>query len=485
MQFYLAYGKVSELKADYEVVFVKGDVPADCEDREALEFAGFKEGSVLDLVGARRVYVSIKNNKPETVRLAIAKALKAIDGHKVRTIKLAPPVCRNAGPKKALAAIAEGFLLSSYRFDKYKSEKKEQLLEEVYVASVGTRGEEIPEDMAEGLDMGRAIAEATNYTRDLVNEVPNECTPETMAAEAEKLAACCEGVTAEVFGPDYLKEEGMNTFLAVAQAGPKEPRLIHLTYKSAGECKGKIAFVGKGLTYDSGGLSLKSNKSMYTMKDDMAGAGAALGIIRAAAELGLPYEIHSVLGCTENMVGSNACKPDDIIVSHAGVTVEITNTDAEGRLVLADCLSWTCKYVAPDRILDLATLTGSAVNALGAQTTAVIGRSRALQAEYEELASESGELFAPMYFNDYLAETIRSKVADVRNASLGMPGGAQTAGLFLEQFLPEEYREKWLHLDIAGPAYADEAWGCYCYGATGAGVRANLYYMLELAEKTR
>ncbi len=272
----------------------------------------------------------------------------------------------------------------------------------------------------------------------------------------------------------------MGALLAVAQAGPKEPRLIHLTYRPAGEALQRIAFIGKGITYDSGGLSLKPSQWMYTMKDDMAGSAATLGIIRAAAELGLPFEIHSVLGCTENMVGNNAYKPDDVLMSHAGVTIEINNTDAEGRLVLADCLSWTCKHIRPDRLIDMATLTGAAVGGLGTYTTAVIGRSRELQEEYEKLASVSGELFAPLYFNEYLEKALKSHIADVRNSALDTPGGAVIAGLFLERFLPEEYREKWLHLDIAGPAYADEDWGCFRYGATGAGVRSNIYYMLEL-----
>ena len=472
-------------KSDYEVRFVIDENLENCPDKDQLVFCGFKKGSVCDLPGVRRVYVSIKDTNPETIRIAISKVLGAISGHKIKTIKMpriSAPASGAGGTASAiseidaaLCAIAEGFTLGAYSFDAYKSDSTPCSIEEVLVSVSG-----IDKDSAvAALERGRIVSEATNFVRDIVNEIPEVYTPERMARDAEKLAEAYFSVTCEVHGKDYLKNENMNAFLAVNQSGPNEPRLIHLTYKPKAEAAKKICFVGKGLTYDSGGLSLKPTSSMQTMKADKSGAAAAMGIIKAAAELELPFEVHSVLGATENMIGSAAYKPDDVIRTRGGVTVEVTNTDAEGRLVLCDCLSWAQDHVQPDYLLDMATLTGACVVGLGDYTSGVIGNNYDLQMEFKKAAEKSGENYTILEFNDHLRELLKSKVADIPNAIVGAMGGALTAGLFLDRFIKDEYKDKWLHLDIAGPAFVGDAWGYNPAGGSGAGVRGPVYWMLS------
>ena len=524
MKFTPSYDK--KIAADYEIVFFAGKKLEGLKDKDVLEFCGFKEGGCVDLPEARRLYIWLRLPDKKAAagggRLEAAKAAgaaaeafrlgaadagkriagkagtpgKAANGVRKVAVRFGGPVApaellpEGCCPGKVLTAIAEGFVLGTYSFDRYKSGSKKQEIKEVIIGNEFLvhpieKGEKapraVPEKKAkEMLARGSIIAGATNYTRDIVNEIPQIYTPARMAKDAEKLAKDLVGVTCKVFGKSYLAKENMNLFLAVNQAGPHEPKLVHLTYKPAGKAKKKIAFVGKGLTYDTGGLSLKSGTGMYTMKSDKGGAAAVMGIIKAAAELKLPYEIHGVLGCTENAIGCGAYKPDDVIKSREGVTVEITNTDAEGRLVLSDCISWTQDHVKPDLMLDLATLTGACVVGLGEYTSGVIGNNLDLQMEFKESAGKSGENYTALEFNRELAKIIDSKVADVRNSAPGTMGGAITAGIFLDKFVREEYKNRWLHLDIAGPAYTRSEWGYNPTGATGAGVRGCIYYMLGL-----
>jgi leucyl aminopeptidase len=241
--------------------------------------------------------------------------------------------------------------------------------------------------------------------------------------------------------------------------------------------------VGKGLTYDSGGLSLKPSDYMVTMKSDKSGACAVLGILKAVSELGLPIEVHGIIGATENMIGGNAYKPDDILKAKNGTTIEVRNTDAEGRLVLADCLCYAQEKIAPDYLLDYATLTGACVVALGEYTTGVMGHDRALKHSFSKAAANAGELTATLPFNRYLKKLLKSEVADICNISASRYGGAITAALFLDRFIEEPYKERWLHLDIAGPAYVEKAWGYNPAGASGAGVRMSVKWFEQLVKE--
>ena len=279
-----------------------------------------------------------------------------------------------------------------------------------------------------------------------------------------------EEIECKILDEKDLEKEKMGAFLAVAKASSNPPKLIHLSYKPKNP-KAKIALVGKGLTYDSGGLSLKPSEYMVTMKSDKSGACAVMGIIKAAKKLNLPVEIHSIIGAAENMVGGNAYKPDDVLIAKNGKTIEVKNTDAEGRLVLADCLCYAQEKVKPDYIFDFATLTGACVVALGEYTTGVMGFNDELKEKILAAAKASGELAAILPFNRYLPKLLESKIADICNISSSRYGGAITAALFLSKFIEEENKDKWIHLDIAGPAYVEKEWGYNPYGASGAGVR--------------
>jgi leucyl aminopeptidase len=275
-----------------------------------------------------------------------------------------------------------------------------------------------------------------------------------------------------------LEEEKMGAMLAVGRASVNPPRLIHLAYKPKNPKK-VITLVGKGLTYDSGGLSLKGATSMVTMKMDKAGGCAVMGIIKAVSELKLDIEVHAFVGAVENMIGGNAYKPDDVLVAKNGKTIEVRNTDAEGRLVLADVLGYAQEKVKADYIFDYATLTGACMVALGAYTTGVMGHNEALKQTWLSAGEKSGEYCGNLPFNPQLKKLIKSELADVCNVSSKPYGGAITAALFLDHFIDENMKNKWVHFDIAGSAYTESAWDVHTYGGTGAGVRMTLNWLME------
>jgi leucyl aminopeptidase len=321
------------------------------------------------------------------------------------------------------------------------------------------------------------IAKATNFVRDLVNQTPYDMTPQAMAVTADTLASA-NNLECTILDVNALESEGMNAMLAVGRASSNPPRLIHLAYKPKNPKK-VITLVGKGLTYDSGGLSLKAAASMVTMKMDKAGGCAVMGIIKAVSELKLDIELHAFVGAVENMIGGNAYKPDDVLVAKNGKTIEVRNTDAEGRLVLADVLGYAQANVKADYIFDYATLTGACMVALGPYTTGVMGHNEPLKQEWLSAAEASGEYCGNLPFNRHLKKLIKSDLADVCNVSSKPYGGAITAALFLDNFIDEDMKEKWVHFDIAGSAYTESAWDVHTYGGTGAGVRMSLNWLME------
>lgn len=477
----LADKNVADIAADYEIIFI---VNKDLGHRFVTDLADFelhsyKGDKLLNLPSKRKVYVGIKELTPNSIRLASALAFNAIKELNITSAKIAS--YSGDCTKISFQAIAEGFLLANYKFDRYKSEKKDIKIEKIIISTEDYNSKKIAIDEAQiGLDHARIISEATNFVRDIVNETPEIYTPQKMVQDAKDFCLGSADIECVVHDEHYLKSQNMNAFLAVNRASVHPPRLIHLKYTPKNSIK-RIVFVGKGLTYDSGGLSLKPADYMVTMKSDKSGAAAAMGIIKAAAKMELPFEIHAVLGATENMIGGNAYKPDDVLITRSGITVEVKNTDAEGRLVLADCLDWAQSELEPELLIDMATLTGACVVGLGEYTSGVMGNSYELQSEFKDFASKSGEYLTILEFNDHLRELIKSDIADISNISSSRYGGAITAGIFLDKFIKDEYKDKWLHLDIAGPAYVGKAWGCNPTGASGAGVRACLYYLQKLA----
>lgn len=483
MNFELSEKKLADIRADFELVFVEDKNLKPFKEHKAFfDVSNYKgEGICLDIQG-KKLFIELKGLEYEDIRLAFALAYKSLSKLNIKSVKT--PCIIGESAFESFASLVEGFIFGGYEFDKYKSEKKSTSLEKCIISKeeLHQKNYESKEALL-GLKTGEIIAKASNFAKDIVNEIPEIYTPLKMAEDAQKLAKDNKNILCKIYDEKFLAKEKMNAFLAVNRASVIPPRLIHLSYK-AKNAKKRIIFVGKGVTYDTGGLSLKPADYMLTMKADKSGAAAAIAIIKAAAELELALEIHSVLGMTENMIGGNAYKPDDVLISREGISIEVRNTDAEGRLVLADCLSFA-QDLKPDLLIDMATLTGACVVGLGEYTSAIMGNNENLQNDFYQVSKKSGEYTCVLHFNPHLKELIKSNVADVSNTASSRYGGALTAGLFLEKFIRKEYKDKWLHLDIAGPAYVEKAWGYQNFGAGAAGVRMCLAYLLEYSKRAK
>ncbi|WP_457596455.1 leucyl aminopeptidase [Hydrogenimonas sp.] len=484
MQIEIEARKRSDVEADVEIVCVVDknlDHPW-VEEKEALKMAGFSGGQdeTCFLPHAGRLYVGAESLNHDDIRSAYATAIRALRNTRAESVKTGLFLGKCSAQN--VKAMAEGMVLGDYAFDAYKSEKAKHPIKKVTICCEDFGGKEIDCQKAKGyVDNAVTVAQAVNYVRNIVNTPPDDMTPELFAQKAASLAEE-NGLECDILDEKGLESEKMGAFLAVARASAHPPRLVHLAYKPQ-NAKFKIALVGKGLTYDSGGLSLKPSDYMVTMKADKSGASAVLGILKAVSELKLPIEVHGIMGLAENMIGGNAYKPDDVLVAKNGKTIEVRNTDAEGRLVLADCLTYAQQKVAPDYLLDFATLTGACVVALGEYTTGVMGHDRGLKHSFSKAASNAGELTGTLPFNRYLKKLLKSDIADVSNISSSRYGGAITAALFLDHFIEEAYKDKWLHLDIAGPAYVEKPWGYNPAGASGAGVRMTVKWFEQIIKE--
>lgn len=372
--------------------------------------------------------------------------------------------------KKIAKAVIEGFLYNEYKFDKYISEKKENPLKEVLLNT----NKEDKSYIDEAIKEITTIFEGIILTRDLINTPAMYMYPQVLADtakdELEKL-----GVKVTVLDKDKISEIGMEAFLAVSRGSSKEPKFIILEYKGDSESDDLIAYVGKGLTYDSGGYSIKPTNSMKTMQSDMSGAATVIGAIKAIASAKLKKNIVGIIAACENMISGDSYKPGDIINSLAGKTIEIGNTDAEGRLTLADALYYTATEYKPNYIVDLATLTGACVVALGDIATGAVTNNEDVYNLVKEAIDCSDEkVWLLPSFKEY-KKYIKSEVADLSNVGKIPGAGTITAGLFLEEFVN---KTPWVHLDIAGTAYLDRKYSYYSKGATGYHVKA-LYYLAK------
>lgn len=355
---------------------------------------------------------------------------------------------------------AEGAVLGCYRFDKYLSQEEDEKLvppENVYIADADTKG----------LEEGRILGEAQCYTRDIANEPGNVITPVTLADKAALLAQEF-GLQCEIWDEDRIDKERMSAFHAVGRGSANPPRFITLTWTPERECRGHIALVGKGLTFDSGGLDIKPADYMTTMKGDKSGACAVLGAVKAVSQLKLPWKVTVIIAAAENMPGGNAYRPDDILRARNGKTIEVNNTDAEGRLTLADALSFASE-LNPDKIIDIATLTGACAVALGTNTGGLFTNNDPFGEEVLSAARMAGERFWKLPMDDpTLKKAIKSPVADLVNSG-GRYGGAITAAMFLEAFVDKDI--PWVHLDIAAADFIKEQRSYYAKGASGFGAR--------------
>ena len=461
MNIQLLNQNIADSTTDIALVFMTKEDLSKSTYKKSLKLAGFDAASetLCFLYEKNIVACGVEALNADEVRSATTVAIKALKKTNYKGLNLL------VEDKSLIFALVEGFVLGGYVYDRYLTKKDEPTLKNISLVYTQADYKEAIKIFSDAL----IVADATNYTRDLVNTIPEDMNPPALAKVAKKLAKQNK-LECEILGEKELKEQKCEAMLAVGRASRHESQLIHLAYKPKG-AKKVITLVGKGLTYDSGGLSLKPGASMVTMKMDKAGACGVLGMIKAIGELKLDVEVHAFVGAVENMIGGDAYKPDDVLVSRNGKTIEVRNTDAEGRLVLCDVLDYAQEKVNADYIFDFATLTGACVVALGQYTTGMMGYSQTLMHSFYDAAESSGELIAHLPFNKHLKKQIKSEIADICNVSNKPYGGAITAGLFLEAFIKEQNKEKWLHFDIAGSAYTESPWDCNVYGGTGAGVR--------------
>jgi len=342
-----------------------------------------------------------------------------------------------------------GILDGQYRFDQHRQPAKRPRRSlrkiNILLPESGSEGER--QEWQQSCDLALAISRASDWARDLANQPGNICTPTWLADQAVAMAQA-RGIAYEILGPAEMEELGMHLLLGVAQGSRQEPRLIVLHYRGGAEGAAPIVLVGKGLTFDAGGISLKPADKMDEMKYDMCGGAAALAAIQAAADLALPLNITAIVPASENLPDGKATKPGDIHRSMAGLTVEIINTDAEGRLILADALTYAKRF-NPEAVIDMATLTGACVIALGHQTAAVLGNHEGLVSELLQAGRSSQDRAWELPLFEEYQEQLKSPFADLSNVG-GRPAGTITAACFLSRFT-EDYR--WAHLDIAGVAW--------------------------------
>ena len=482
MNFELSIVNIADITAEVEVIFVvNNDMNHHfIQDKKLLKKDGFTGGANTTclLLEKNRLYIGTDSLKGKDLRPAAAHAIRALLGKKYKHIKVATYL--NKGCTYSLRAMVEGFILGAYTFETYKSNKEKNPIEHMTISLQSYEGNRLEiQEASVILHKAQVIAEATNFTRDIVNTTPEDCYPKVLAEIAQQMAKDT-GLSCHILKPKAMRKEKMETLLAVARASRHKPRVIHLSHKPKNPKK-VVTLVGKGLTYDSGGLSLKPADSMVTMKLDKSGGSAVIGIMKAIAELNLPIEVHGFIGAVENMIGGDAYKPDDVLIAKNGKSIEVRNTDAEGRLVLADLLCYAQQEVQADYLFDFATLTGACVVGLGHYTSGIMGNSSQLNDFVAKEAKKSGELATALDFNPYLKKTLKSSIADLSNISNTRYGGAITAGHFLSEFIDTNHSQKWAHIDIAGPAFVEHVWGENPHGASGAGVRLMIKLIETLA----
>ena len=491
MRVHVSQRDLAEVRADLAVAFAfEGQTsPAGVSHaplRAALEAEMRAErftGQPTDLLvwnqdgsfGARRFAV-IGLGKPrgvpgEAIRLGAARAARAASRFAARRLALRLP----PGPgvehlQDEIRAAVEGAMLGAYQFERHLTDKSRRIVgpDEIEVSVDGAA-----RAVGRAAEIGSRGAAAVCLARDLVNEGPSRMNPTALAREAVRQGRA-SGLRVRVHSERELRSLGMHALLGVARGSSEPPCVVHLHYRPKGRPRARVVLVGKGVTFDSGGLNLKTADGMFTMKADMAGAAAVLSAMTALRDLGCRVEVHGLMGLVENMTGPGAYKPGDILDTYAGKTVEVGNTDAEGRLVLCDLLAYSCRRLAPTLLVDLATLTGACVVALGTQASGVFSRHDDLAESFLASARLAGEKMwrLPLY-EEYL-HPMQQGPADLRSTG-GRWGGAITAALFLGEFVPRDM--PWMHVDIAGPAYTEQELPDARLGGTGAGVLTLLRWL--------
>ena len=432
--------------------------------------AGLKAKRLL-LIGAGKA-TSFAASDVRKIAGAAVRTLKSKD---LKSFAIAAPTNPAVSAEDAAKAIVEGAYVGNFDPDYYKSDRKEQKIDAITIVAPANSNASA---VQAAIDTGTVIGDSQNFTRDLVNEPGNRMTPTILADRARKM---CDdvGLRCEIYGPDKIKELKMGAFWSVAQGSVEEPRLIVMRYEPKGAPeKPVLGMVGKGITFDSGGISIKPSDGMEKMKYDMAGGAAMIGAMRAIAQLKPNVRVIGIVCATENMPSGSAQKPGDVQIAMSGKSIEIINTDAEGRLVLADGLHYA-KELGATHLIDAATLTGAVVVALGMVNVGVFSNDDAFYNRFNASLKTSGEKMWRLPIEDDYREMIKSNIADIVNSG-GRWGGAVTAAMFLKEFVGET---PWIHLDIAGVAWMEEAKPWIAKGPSGIPVRSLIEFVRELGSK--
>jgi leucyl aminopeptidase len=437
--------------ADAELValglFEEEAAPAELADAPGAASAQGKFKSISPVFppqGPRAILVGLgRRADANAERLRVAAALAAKEASRLEAGSLAWALPDIGDEGAAAEGVVTGTVLGAYRFDRFRGTGTEET-----PAALESLALLAPGGVADAARAAHVAAEAQNRARDLQNTPANVATPAFLAEHAEEIASGSERIEIDVLGRERIVAKGMGGLAAVSQGGPREPRLIVLRYRGGGEGP-TLGLVGKAVTFDTGGISLKPGAAMQEMKFDMSGGAAVLETLAAVAELGLEIELIALVAATENMPSGTAVKPGDVITQYNGRTVEVNNTDAEGRLILADALAYAIELGA-ERVVDIATLTGAVVMALGSTFAGVVGNDDALAAELARASEETGELTWRLPLHPEFKELMKGTVADLSNLASKREAGTITAAAFLEEFVGET---PWAHIDIAGTAW--------------------------------
>jgi leucyl aminopeptidase len=445
-------GKPSQIA----VVYTRGAIPA-----QRIALVGLGKKNEINLEKIRTAFSKVMQHLRS---LNIKEAATSLD------LSILPEK-----KDKVVQAVVEGALLGLYQYTTYKTVRREDIREMEQLNIVAA--EENYSVVESAVKNAQIITGGVCFARDLISAPSNEMTPAIMAKKAGEVARR-KNVSCKVLDRAKMKKLGMNSFLGVASGSNEEPKFIILEYSGGKRSEAPVVLVGKGLTFDSGGISLKPAEKMDEMKSDMSGGAAVMGTLMVAADLRLPLNIIGLIPATENMPGGSALKPGDILKSYSGKTIEILNTDAEGRLILADALTYASKY-KPAAIIDVATLTGACVIALGDDVIGMLGTDDKLKEKINNASSETGELVWELPLWEHYHELIKSDIADYKNTG-GRVAGAITAAAFLSKFVGDF---PWVHLDIAGPAWSTKDKSYIPKGAAGIAVRLLTEYLRNSAQK--
>lgn len=460
--------QTEDIKADIEIILLKKHKLLKVNDR---------------FIKQNKLYLKIANFKYYTITETLTNTIKYINKtNKYKSVKIS----LYGTSDKKLQALIDGLLLGSYDFTKYQSETKKLKLQDIYISNQGYMNSEFSyEEIKSKIDNYIIINTNINLSRDMINSVAQDTTPIKISNWIQEEVKDTD-IKCIIRDDNYIKKE-LPAFYDISKGSINKPRLVHLKYNENKDYK-KIVLVGKGVTFDTGGISLKPSAYMYDMRLDKAGAVTIFGIIKAINDLKLPIEIHAILGFSENMISNNAFKPGDVIKTRSGKTIEIMNTDAEGRILLADLFEYSQDKIKQiNYIFDYATLTGSVSGAIGQYSAGLIGHNSKLKNTMIKVSKKVDEWYVDLPFNRYFFDaSYKSAIADFTNtptSSIG--GGTIMGGIFIDNFIKKKYKKKWLHIDIACVSFIKNSWKYHEFGATGFGIKSSIKFINKLNIKEK